>query len=94
MKPSSTSCVSKAIRTRVSRSSSRATLSRPSPPASYFLAADGKRTSIFVFDLKDSSDIPSIAEPWFQTVNAAVTFTPVMNASDLRTGLEKLPKSR
>jgi hypothetical protein len=43
-----------------------------------------------VFDLKDPSDIPSIAEPLFQSMNAKITLTPVMNAEDLMKGLEKL----
>ena len=60
------------------------------PEAAYFFAKDGRRTSLFVFDLKDTSDIPSIAEPWCQGVNAEVEFTPVMNADELKVGVDKL----
>jgi hypothetical protein len=60
------------------------------PEAAYFLADDGRRTALMVFDLVDTSDIPSIAEPFFTTMNASVAIVPVMNADDLRRGLEKL----
>ena len=60
------------------------------PEAAYFFAEEGLRTALFVFDLKDTSDIPSIAEPFFMTLNAAVSATPVMNAEDLKTGLGRL----
>jgi hypothetical protein len=65
------------------------TMERLRPESAYFFAEDGKRAAIFVFDLKDSSDIPSIAEPFFSGINASVEFTPVMNADDLKKGLEK-----
>ncbi|MBV8253649.1 MAG: hypothetical protein JO154_13660 [Chitinophaga sp.] len=68
----------------------QSTMDKLSPEASYFLSVDGCRTAMFVFDLKDPSEIPSIAEPFFQSVNAKVDFCPVMNAEDLQKGLKKL----
>ncbi len=68
------------------------TMERLRPEAAYFLAEQGMRSGMFVFDLKDSSDIPSIAEPFFAGFNAAVEFTPVMNAEDLKKGLEKVSR--
>ena len=62
------------------------------PEAAYFLPEGGKRTALFVFDLKDASTIPTIGEPFFQNLNAEVTLSPVMNAEDLKAGLEKLAK--
>ncbi len=59
------------------------------PESSYFWANNGERRAQFVFDLKDSSDIPSIAEPFFTELNARVEFSPVMNLEDLQKGLEK-----
>jgi hypothetical protein len=59
------------------------------PEASYFLGENGKRTCMFFFDMKDASWIPTIAEPWFMGVNAAVEFIPVMNPDELRAGLER-----
>lgn len=57
------------------------------PEASYFLADNGRRTGYFVFDLKDVSEIPRIAEPFFTKLNAEVTFVPAMNHEDLKKGL-------
>jgi hypothetical protein len=68
-----------------------AAIERLKPEAAYFLAEDGRRTAIMVFDLADQSDIPSIAEPFFTSMNAAVSLVPVMNADDLAKGLAKLP---
>jgi hypothetical protein len=39
-------------------------------------------TSI-VFDLKDPSQIPAVAEPWFLAFNAQVSFRPAMSPQDL-----------
>jgi hypothetical protein len=59
------------------------------PEAAYFFPDRGVRTSIFVIDLKDPSDIPVIAEPLFENLNAAVEFLTVMNVDDLKKGFEK-----
>lgn len=59
------------------------------PEAAYFGAIDGKRTALIFFDLKDPSDLPRIAEPLFQAFNATVEFNPVMNADDLRAGIDR-----
>jgi hypothetical protein len=47
-----------------------------------------------VFDLKDPSEIPGIAEPFFMHLNAKVDFCPVMNAEDLQKGLEAAQLAR
>lgn len=60
------------------------------PEAAYFLAQNGERAGIMVFDMTDPSQIPQIAEPLFLSVNAAVEFLPVMNADDLRKALDKV----
>lgn len=60
------------------------------PEAAYFFTgSSGARTCLLVIDLKEPSDIPGIAERFFMGLNAAVQFTPVMNAADLKTGLAK-----
>ena len=40
------------------------------------------------FDMRNSSDIPSIVEPLFMGIDVEVELLPVMNADDLRKGLK------
>jgi len=64
------------------------------PEAAYFFADDnGQRTGSIVFDMKDTSQIPAIAEPWFLAFNAQVTFRPVMNPQDLATASPSIGKA-
>ncbi|HEV2386128.1 MAG TPA: hypothetical protein VGS20_02625 [Candidatus Acidoferrales bacterium] len=53
------------------------------PEAVYYYAVDGKRGGIFVFDLKEPSQIPAAAEPFFLGLNASVEFAPCMKPEDL-----------
>lgn len=59
------------------------------PEAAYFFPDRGVRTAIMIVDLKEPSDIPVIAEPLFENLNAAVEFLTVMNVDDLKKGFEK-----
>jgi hypothetical protein len=65
-------------------------IERHRPEAAYFVTEGGERTGLFVLDVKDSSDLPPLSEPYFQGLNARITFVPALNAQDLRAGLEKL----
>ncbi len=68
------------------------TIASLKPEASYFTTSHGERTAMFVFDLKNSADMPVIAEPFFMQLDAKVELTPVMNAEDLKAGLSKLER--
>jgi len=67
------------------------------PEAAYFTTGPtGERGGFIVFDMKDTSQIPAIAEPFFLAYNARVTLSPVMNAKDLANaapGIEKAVKA-
>ena len=73
-----------------------AILAELKPEAAYFFADDsGNRSGSIVFEMKDSSQIPAIAEPWFLAFNAKVSFRPVMSPQDLAKGgpgIEKAAK--
>ncbi|MGA9717178.1 MAG: hypothetical protein WBQ79_02775 [Acidobacteriaceae bacterium] len=66
------------------------------PEAAYFVSNEfGQRCGYIVFDMKETSQIPSIAEPWFLAFNASITLTPAMNPQDLATagpGIEQAVK--
>ena len=72
----------------------KSTMDRIKPEAAYFHTVDGCRACLMVFDLKDASEIPIIAEPLFLGFNAKVDFSPVMNAEDLQKGLEAWQQSQ
>jgi hypothetical protein len=62
---------------------------RTKPEATYFVGEDGQRGMLAVFDMTDSSQLPSIAEPLFQA-GARVTFSPCMNLEDLQKAMAML----
>src|SRR5207244_9370268 len=66
------------------------------PEAAYFAEENGKRTGFIFFDLKDTSQIPAVAEPWFLAFNAHIELHPAMNLEDLKKagpGIEKAVKN-
>jgi hypothetical protein len=67
---------------------------RVKPEACYFTAEGGKRTAYFIFDLKDPTLIPSVAEPFFMHLLADINMSPVMNLEDMKSGVEKAMKQR
>ena len=66
------------------------------PEAAFFAEDNGKRTGFIFLDLKETSQIPALAEPWFLAFNAHVELHPAMNLDDLKRatpGIEKAVKS-
>jgi hypothetical protein len=63
------------------------------PEAAYFTARNGQRGGTLVVNLDDVSHLPAIAEPFFLTFQASVTFHPTMTPEDLaKSGLDELGK--
>lgn len=57
------------------------------PEAVYFSEDEGLRTGYIFFDMKDSSQIPAVAEPFFLAYNAKITLRPAMTPQDLERGM-------
>jgi hypothetical protein len=66
------------------------TVERWQPEAMYFTTFDGRRCMYLIFDMTDTSDLPSFAEPFFSELDAEVELSPVMNPEDLQRGLAQL----
>ena len=68
-------------------------LAAAKPEAVYFTEYDGRRGVIMIVDVPDASAVPALAEPWFLSFNADVTFHIVMTPDDLgKAGLEAIGK--
>jgi len=53
------------------------------PEAAFFTETDGTRSGYIFFDMKDSAQLPAIAEPWFLAFGATITVKPAMSQQDL-----------
>ena len=63
------------------------------PESIYFTTQDGNRGATMIVDVKDPSQIPAIAEPWFLNFNAKCTFKVAMTPDDLqKANLSKLAR--
>ena len=63
---------------------------RLKPEAAYFGPSEGGRSCTFVFDMQDSSLLPTITEPLLEGLGAKIEIQPVMNSEDLEKGLAAL----
>lgn len=63
------------------------------PEAAYFTDSDGQRSGLIFFDMQDASQIPAIAEPWFQAFNASIELHPVMIPDDLAKAASAIEKA-
>jgi len=62
------------------------------PEAAYFSEDRGVRTGFIFCNIKDESEIPGIAEPWFLAFGAHVEMHAAMTLSDLKkasSGIER-----
>jgi hypothetical protein len=63
------------------------------PEAADFAEDGGERTGYIFFDMKNSSELTAVAEPWFIAFNAKVTVRPAMNSQDLAAGSKGMQKA-
>ncbi|MBI4566243.1 MAG: DUF3303 family protein [Planctomycetes bacterium] len=83
----------KAVLDGTAGSKLKAILEETKPEAVYFCAKDGKRGGFIVVNMKEPSEMPKFAEPWFLAFDATVEFLPVMTPEDLaKAGLEEIAK--
>jgi hypothetical protein len=63
------------------------------PEAAYFTDDSGQRTGFIVFDMQDASEIPAIAEPWFQAFSASIELKAVMAPADLAKAADSIARA-
>ncbi|MCY0932395.1 hypothetical protein OTB20_40880 [Streptomyces sp. H27-H1] len=68
-------------------------MEKAEPEAACFGLHEGVRSCWIVFDLQDSSPLPSLMEDLFLQFNAELEVAPMMNAEDLAKGLAAMRSS-
>jgi hypothetical protein len=82
-----------AIRNGSLQSTIKTVLEELKAEAAYFAEDNGIRTGYVFFDMKESSQLPAIAEPWFLALNADITVRPAMNMQDLEAAAPAMEKA-
>ena len=82
-----------AIRNGSLQSTIKTVLEELKAEAAYFAEDNGIRTGYVFFDMKESSQLPAIAEPWFLALNAEITVRPAMNMQDLAAAAPAMEKA-
>lgn len=65
-------------------------LGKLQPEAAYFGPIDGKRGGYLFFNMGENSESVTKLEPFWLELGATIEVVPVMNADDLRAGLQSL----
>ena len=68
-------------------------LAEMKPEAAYFAEDGGQRTGYIFFDMTDSSQLPTVAEPWFLAFNASLTVRPAMTPQDLANATQAIQRA-
>jgi hypothetical protein len=63
------------------------------PESAYFTTVNGQRGGYIVVDVKDASEIPKLAEPFFLAFQSEIDFQPVMTPQDLEAALPAIEKA-
>jgi hypothetical protein len=56
------------------------------PEAAYYSTDNGTREVLVVLDVRDSSQLPGVTEPWFLAFSAHVSMRPALTLQDLSDG--------
>jgi hypothetical protein len=65
-------------------------LGKLQPEAAYFCPVDGKRGGYIFFSMEEDSESVTKLEPFWLELGATIETVPVMNADELRAGLQRL----
>jgi hypothetical protein len=90
---SDTELANKAVRDNTLTKTMQEAASTMKPESVYFTIDNGCRCAYYVFDMRDSSQMPEVAERFF-FLNAEVNFCPVMTPDDLAKGLRAVGEKR
>ncbi len=64
-----------------------ALMEKVKPEAAYFMLDGGKRAGLVFFEQSDQAVLPTINEPLFAALDAAIEIQPVLTADDLKRSL-------